>query len=257
MELWQQLLFLCPTLLVAGVIDGISGGGGLIALPSYLIAGLPITSAYACNKMQSCLGTSASLAKYAKSKLIDIKTALPAALAAIVGSFLSTQIMLALDDNTKSIIMVVAMCFVLALTVFSYKIKIDRYDNTRIAPTAKSLLIGLGIGFMLGLYDGFFGPGGGTIAILLFALIMKYDLRVGGGNGKLIIVISNLTSMITYILHGDVIYLIAIPCSIANIIGSYIGATLATKKGTGFVKYVSFAVISALLVYTVIQLFFK
>ena len=256
MELWQQLLFLCPMLLIAGVIDGISGGGGLIALPSYLIAGLPISSAYACNKMQSFLGTSASLAKYAKSRLIDIKSALPSALAAIVGSYLSTQIMLLLGDGTKNIIMVTAMCLVIVLTVFSYRIKIERYTVKQIKPSVRTVLLCLGVGFMLGLYDGFFGPGGGTIAILLFALIMKYDLRVGGGNGKLIVVISNLTSMITYIAHGDVIYAIALPCAASNIIGSYIGASLATKKGTGFVKYVSWAVICALLIYTVIKLFF-
>lgn len=255
MELWQQLLILCPLLLVAGVIDGISGGGGLIALPSYLVAGLPISSAYACNKMQSFLGTSASLAKYATSRMIDIKSALPAALAAIIGSYLSTQIMLSLNDSVKNVIIIAAMCFVIVLTVFSYRIKIDQYSLTRITASWKTVLICLGVGFMMGLYDGFFGPGGGTIAILLFALIMKYDLRVGGGNGKLIIVVSNLTSMITYILHGDIIYAIAIPCSIANIVGSYVGASLATKKGTGFVKYVSWAVIGALLVYTVTKLF--
>jgi uncharacterized membrane protein YfcA len=255
MELWQQLLILCPLLLVAGVIDGISGGGGLIALPSYLVAGLPISSAYACNKMQSFLGTSASLAKYATSRMIDIKSALPAALAAIIGSYLSTQIMLSLNDSVKNVIIIAAMCFVIVLTIFSYWIKIDKYSLTRITASCKTVLICLGIGFMMGLYDGFFGPGGGTIAILLFALIMKYDLRVGGGNGKLIIVVSNITSMITYILHGDIIYAIAIPCSIANIVGSYVGASLATKKGTGFVKYVSWAVIGALLVYTVTKLF--
>lgn len=256
MELWQQLLFLCPMLLIAGIIDGISGGGGLIALPSYLIAGLPISSAYACNKMQSFLGTSASLAKYASSRMIDIKTALPAALAAIIGSHLSTQIMLSLNDDVKNIIIIAAMCFVILLTFFSYCIKIDRYSLTHVDLSWETVLLCLGVGFLLGLYDGFFGPGGGTIAVLLFALIMKYDLRVGGGNGKLIIVVSNFTSMITYILHGDIIYAIAIPCAIANIIGSYIGASLATKKGTGFVKYVSWAVIGALLVYTVIKLFF-
>lgn len=255
MELWQQLLFLCPMLLIAGVIDGISGGGGLIALPSYLIAGLPISSAYACNKMQSFLGTSASLAKYTSSGMIDIKTAFPAAGAAILGSHLATQIMLKLNDEVKNIIIIAAMCFVILLTVFSYRIKIDKYTNTRTSLSWKTVLLCLGVGFMLGLYDGFFGPGGGTIAVLLFALIMKYDLRVGGGNGKLIVVVSNLTSMVTYILNGDIIYAIALPCAAANIIGSYIGASLATKKGTGFVKYVSFAVIGALLVYTVVKMF--
>ena len=243
-------------LLIAGIIDGLSGGGGLIALPSYLISGLPISSAYACNKMQSFLGTSASLTKYATSKLLDVKSALPAALAAAVGSYVSTQIMLLLSDDTKNVIIIAAMCFVICLTLFSGKAKIYLYDKKRIELSLKSLLICLCIGFVLGLYDGFFGPGGGTIAILIFALIMKYDMRVGGGNGKLIIVVSNFTSMITYILHGDIIYAIAIPCSIANIIGSYIGASLATKKGTGFVKYVSWGVIFALMIYTIIKLFF-
>lgn len=256
MEVWQYLLFLCPMLLIAGIIDGISGGGGLIALPSYLIAGLPISSAYACNKMQSFLGTSTSLLKYASSKLLDIKTALPAALAAAVGSFLSTQLMLRLNDDAQNAIIIVSMGFIICVTLCSQRAKIDRYTAQRHPLSRKNLVLCLGIGFILGLYDGFFGPGGGTIALLLFALIMKYDLRVGCGNGKLIIVVSNFISMITYILHGDIIYAIAIPCSIANIIGSYIGASLATKKGSGFVKYVSWTVISALLIYTICKLFF-
>ena len=164
--------------------------------------------------------------------------------------------MLTLNDEVKNVIIIAAMCFVILLTFFSYRIKIDHYTLTRMPMSPKTVLLCFGIGFSLGLYDGFFGPGGGTIAMLLFALIMKYDLRVGCGNGKLIIVVSNFTSMITYILHGDIIYAIAIPCAISNIIGSYIGASLATKKGTGFVKYVSWAVICALLVYTVVKLFF-
>lgn len=242
-------------LLIAGIIDGISGGGGLIALPSYLASGLPISSAYACNKMQSCLGTSASLAKYATSKLIDWKTALPAALASVLGAYAATQVMLALNDRVKSIIIIASMIFVIAVTFLSYRVKIDRFTLTRVEPAYKTTLLCLGIGLILGLYDGFFGPGGGTIALLLFGLIMHYDLRVGCGNGKLVIVISNLTGVITYIAHGAIIYAIAIPCSAANIIGSYIGATLATKKGTGFVKYVSWGVICALLVYTVVKFF--
>ena len=253
MDLLGKLLFLCPALFIAGIIDGISGGGGLIALPSYLMAGLPITSAYACNKMQSCLGTSASMAKYAKSGLIDVKTAIPAAVAAIAGSWISTQIMLSLGDDVKKIIIAASMCFVAVLTVLSGRLKIDSYTMRRTDFTWKMIPVCLTIGLLLGFYDGFFGPGGGTIAILLFALLMKYDLRVGGGNGKMIIVISNLTSMITYILNGAVIYAIALPCSAANIAGSYLGATLATKRGAKFVKYISWVVIAALLVYAITE----
>lgn len=241
-------------LLVAGIIDGISGGGGLIALPSYLAAGLPITSAYACNKMQSCLGTSASLYKYARRGMLDIRTALPAAATAIIGSLISTRIMLLLSESVKSVLIVVMMCAVLALTAVTGFMKTDLNKNTRLQLDVRTLLLCLFVGLLLGFYDGFFGPGGGTVALLLFALIMKYDLRVGCGNGKLIIVVSNLTAMITYIIHGDVIYYIAIPCSAANIVGSYIGASLATSRGARFVKYISWAVVCALIVYTVTEL---
>lgn len=254
MELWKQLLFLCPMLFLAGLVDGVSGGGGLIALPSYLMAGLPISTAYACNKMQSCLGTSASLAKYAKSGSLDIKTALPAAAASVAGSWIATHVMLALDDGVKEVIIGVCMCFVVILTLCSGRMRIDAYTTRKIALSWRSVAICLGIGFVLGLYDGFFGPGGGTIALLLFALLMKYDLRVGCGNGKLIIVIANLTSVISYILRGQVNYRIALPCSAANMLGSYVGASVAMKKGARFVKYISWAVIAFLLVQTVLDM---
>ncbi len=252
-EIWIKLLILCPLLLIAGLIDGISGGGGMIALPSYLMVGLPVTSAYACNKVQSCLGTSASMLKYAKSDMIDFKSAVPAAVAAIVGSFVSTQIMLTLGDDVKRIIIAVAMCFVILLMIVSSRMKIDKFTVRSTKFSVKQILLCLLIGLLLGLYDGFFGPGGGTIALLLFAVVMGYDLRVGCGNGKLIIVLANLTSVITYAFHGDVIWAIAIPCSVANIIGSYIGATLATKRGAKFVKYISWLVIAALIVYAVLE----
>ncbi len=250
----EKLLFLCPMLFIAGIIDGISGGGGLIALPSYIISGLPISSAYACNKMQSCLGTSASLFRYAKSGMLDVRSAVPAGVAAILGSFIATKIMLTLDDATKKIIIAVAMCFVIALTLISSRIKVDTYTLRRLSFSPRQIITSLLIGFTLGMYDGFFGPGGGTIALLLFGVIMKYDLRVGGGNGKMIVVISNLTSMILYILEGSIIYAIAIPCSAVNIAGSYIGASLATKKGAGFVKYVSFGVVCALAIYAITEI---
>ena len=251
MELWQQLLFLCPMLFLAGVVDGISGGGGLIALPSYLMAGLPVTTAYACNKMQSCLGTCASLAKYAKTGFFDIKAAVPASLAAILGSWIATRIMFMLNDGVKLWIIAVLTVMVIILTLVTGWFKIDKNTELRISLSTKNMLTCGAIGFGLGLYDGFFGPGGGTVALLLFALFLKLDMRVGGGIGKMIVVTSNLTGMIAYISKGEVRYVIALPCAAVNIVGSYVGASLATKKGAGFVKYISWAVVAMLLIQTI------
>ena len=106
----------------------------------------------------------------------------------------------------------------------------------------------------MGIYDGLFGPGGGTIAILLFALILKLDLRVGGGNGKLIVVVANLASVIAYMMHGKILYTIALPCAAFNIAGSYLGASVAAKKGAGFVKYISWAVMGMVLIWAIVNL---
>ena len=250
----QQLLLLCPLLFIAGIIDGVSGGGGLIALPAYLLAGLPVSSAYGCNKMQSCLGTSASMAKYIQSGLFDLKAALPAAGTAMIGAWCATQVMLKLSDPTKKLIIIAATCFVIGIMLLSGRMKVENYTLRHIAFSQKNIIMSMGIGLLLGLYDGFFGPGGGTVAILLFAIFMKYDLRVGCGNGKFIIVVSNFISMVTYMVHGNVIYKIALPCSACNILGSYLGASLATKKGANFVKYVSWVVAGMLLIYTVWEL---
>ena len=200
MDLLISLIFVCPLLFLAGIVDGIAGGGGIIALPTYILTGMPLNVAYGCNKMQSCIGTTASLARYAKSKMFDLKPALVSALFAIAGSFISTRIMIALSDNIKNIIIVVFMVFIITLTFVSFKVKSGTLMKRDF--TAKNILTCIVIGFVLGLYDGFFGPGGGTVGAMLFGTILNYDLRVGNGNSKFIIVVSNFIALISYIVHG-------------------------------------------------------
>lgn len=252
MNIWMNLLFICPLLFLAGVIDGISGGGGIIALPAYIMTGMPMNFAYGCNKMQSCVGTFAALVKYWKSGFVDIKAALIAAATAIIGSFISTRIMLTLEDGTIKIIIAAAMCFIITLTFLTNKVQSG--ERSQIILTGKTALICLAIGLVLGLYDGFFGPGGGTIALMLFTLIFRYDIRTGTGNGKVIIVVSNLIALINYIIEGTILYQIAIPASIANILGSYLGAYLAVRNGRKLVKKFLFLVVVILIVQAVMKL---
>ncbi len=254
MKLLLTLLFVCPMLFLAGLIDGISGGGGIISLPTYMLTGMPLSVAYGCNKMQSLLGTGASLVKYAKSGLVDLRPSAIACITAIIGSFVSTRIMLQLDDGVKRIIVAVAMCFIITLTVLSGKLKLGAHEKTKIACSPRNVLLCLVCGLLLGLYDGFFGPGCGTVALLLFALIFGYDMRVGTGNSRIIIVVSNFISLISYILEGSILYEIAIPASIANILGSYLGAHLAVKNGKKLVKKVLYIVIAFLIVQAITKL---
>lgn len=168
-----------------------------------------------------------------------------------IGSWIATRIMFLLGDEVKLCIIAVLTVLVIILTLITGWIKIEKNTRRRIEVSIKSVLTCAAVGFGLGLYDGFFGPGGGTVALLLFALFLKLDMRVGGGIGKLIVVTSNFTGMIAYILKGEVRYAIALPCAAVNIIGSYVGASLATNKGAGFVKYISWAVVAMLLIQTI------
>ena len=252
MDLFLKLVFLCPMLFIAGIVDGVSGGGGIIALPAYLMTGMPVTAAYGCNKMQSCIGTGASLFRYAKSGYVDVRAALFSAVAAIVGSYVSTQIMLSLSESTVKLIIAAAMCFIITLTLIINKVASG--ENTRIHMTVKTVLQCFGIGLILGLYDGFFGPGGGTIALMLFSMIFKYNVCTASGNGKLIIVVSNFSALVNYIINGSVLYEYAIPATIANILGSYIGASLAVKNGKKIVKKFMLAVVVMLVGQAVLKL---
>lgn len=254
MNFLTDLLIVCPLLFLAGLIDGISGGGGIISLPAYLLTGMPLGMAYGCNKMQSFLGTSASLFKYAKSGLVDLRPAAVACITAIVGSMLSTRIMFALDEDTKRVIVAAAMGFIVALTLFTSFRSLNTREMTKLALTPKTVTISLVCGLLLGLYDGFFGPGCGTVALMLFTVLFGYDMRVATGNGKVIIVVSNLIALISYIMKGSIIYTIAVPASISNILGSYIGAHLAVKNGKCLVRRVLYVVIAVLLGQAVFKL---
>ena len=254
MKLLTDLLIVCPLLFLAGLIDGISGGGGIISLPAYLMTGMSPSVAYGCNKMQSFLGTSASLFKYAKSDLVDVRPAMIACITAIIGSMDSTNIMFTLSDDVKKIIIVVAMAFIITLTLLVGRFKLDSREMTRLVLTPTTILLSLVCGLLLGLYDGFFGPGCGTVALMLFSVIFGYDMRVATGNGKVIIVVSNLIALVSYIAKGSILYEIAIPASIANILGSYLGAYLAVRNGKRLVKWVLYLVTAVLIVQAVLKL---
>ena len=254
MDLLEKLLIICPLLFFAGLIDGISGGGGIISLPAYLLTDMPLSLAYGCNKMQSLLGTSASLFKYAKSGMVDLKPALIACITAIIGSTVSTKIMFNLGDDVKQYIVIGAMIFIIVLTLLISFFKLGTREMKKLTLTPSKVAMCLLCGALLGLYDGFFGPGCGTIALMLFTLIFGYDMHVATGNGKVIIVVSNMIALISYIVKGSIIYSIAIPASIANIIGSYLGAHLAVKKGKRLVKWVLYIVVTVVIAQAFLKL---
>lgn len=253
MEYLSCLLYLVPLLFVAGVLDGIAGGGGIIALPAYMLTGMPMHSAYACNKLQSGCGTLCSGLKYLKEGFADIRTALIAFPLTIAASMLSTRIILGLDGEKIKVI--IAVCIPIAVLFMFFKRKVKSPSDSRPPMNVKTVLLSMLSGVLLGAYDAFFGPGGGSIAMIVFSLLLGYDLRIGCGNGKIIIVISNFTALFNYIIGGHMIWHVAIPCTLSNMLGSYIGAALAVKRGEKLVFPAMLTILSVLLIETFLGVF--
>ena len=253
MEYLSDLIYLVPLLFIAGVLDGIAGGGGIIALPSYLLTGMPIHSAYACNKLQSGGGTLCSGIKYIKEGLADVKAALVALPFTVIASNLTTRLVLNLDS--KTIKLIIAICIPVAVCIMFLKRSVKSSAETRRPLNVKTVLLCVISGTVLGAYDALFGPGGGSIAMIVFSLLLGYDLRVGCGNGKIIIVVSNFTALINYILSGYMIWHVAIPATLSNMLGSYIGAALAVKRGEKLVFPAMLVILSVLLIETFLGVF--
>ena len=100
----------------------------------------------------------------------------------------------------------------------------------------------------IGLYDSLYGPGGGTIAMLLFTFLLKYDIRTASGNAKLTLIVSNYTALLSDVLSGNVLYAIAVPCAFCNVLGNYLGAGFAIKNGAKIIRPVMICVVTVLII---------
>ena len=141
----------------------------------------------------------------------------------------------------------------IAVGAMFLKLKMTSNGVLKTDLTLKTVMLSILSGIILGTYDALFGPGGGTIAMIIYALFLDYDLRVGCGNGKVIIVVSNITAVISFIQSGYMIYHIAIPCSAINMLGCYLGAALATKKGNKIILPTMVFVIIAVVIHTILN----
>lgn len=246
MEWLGDLFYVCPLLFIAGVIDAIAGGGGLIALPTYLATGMPVHMAYGCGKLQCSMGSTAAVLRFWKNGVLDGKFAALTAVAAMAASAVATQLVLYLDDAVvRNIVLVMLPAAVLLILIPKKK---GQGSVIKQVVNGKNILLVIAAGLILGTYDGMFGPGGGTIAILIFSLLLHYDLRVASANSKVVIMASNYMALLGYLTTGNIVYQIAIPATICNMLGNYVGAGLAIKNGEKLIRPLMLVIVAGLMV---------
>ncbi|MEJ8554330.1 TSUP family transporter [Tepidibacter sp. Z1-5] len=228
-----KLLFLCLSGFSAAFIDSIAGGGGLISIPAFLIAGIPPHLALGTNKFCSTTAAFTSILSFSKSGKVSfsiLKYFIPFTL---IGAILGVNTVLLIDQSKLQSLVLVMILFVGLYSLFSKSIgKEDKF----IGLNKKNLTLGILLCFCLGFYDGFFGPGTGSFLIFGLISIFGFDFTKAAGNAKVLNFTSNITALLIFAFNSQINYYYGIPVALFMIMGAKLGTKLALEKGSKLIK---------------------
>lgn len=244
-EMIKIIFLICPMIFLAGVIDAVAGGGGLISLPAYLAVGLPPHLATATNKCSSTFGTLFSTIRFMKGKRICYLSAFVSAGVALIGSYFGAMLNMLLDEKYLRYLLLIVLPIIAVVILlkkdFGEKSSVEKLTKTKL------LIDSLLIGFFVGMYDGFFGPGTGTFLILAYTVLMGFDLVTASGNAKVVNLASNLAAFFTFAIGGKIVWQIGIPAAVFGVLGNWVGSGLALKNGKKVIRPMFFLALGLLM----------
>jgi uncharacterized membrane protein YfcA len=241
-----EILTLCGFAFVAGLVDAVVGGGGLIQLPALLIM-LPqtaIASILGTSKFVSIAGTTIAVQQYAKQQKIEWQNTIPAMVTAFIFSFLGARVTSLLNP---SLMRPVILGLLIAVAIYTFNKK--DFGLLQISKLSRSQqwLYSVAIGSVIGFYDGFFGPGTGSFLIFAFVGIFGYSFLAASASAKVINFATNLAAILYFAATNNIIYFLGIPMAICNILGAFVGTKLAIKNGSQFVRKLFLIIVSLLI----------
>ena len=245
----MELIIVTLASLLAGFVDAIVGGGGLILVPA-LFAVFPSThpaTLFGVNKGASVWGTAVATVQYARRVEMRWAALLPAAGAGFAGSLGGAWLVTLVDGSFLRKVLPFVLLAVLAYTLA--KKDLGRIHAPRFSGSAETLAA-CSIGLVLGFYDGFFGPGTGSFFVFLFVRWLGYDFLNASASAKLLNTATNLAALGLFAYKGHVWWHFALTMAVANVVGSLLGTRLALKHGSGFVRVVFIVVVSVLILKT-------
>lgn len=240
------LVLLCLFAFLAGFVDSVVGGGGLIQLPALLLLlkGVPVPTVFGTGKVSSLLGTAAALRRYAGQVPLRWRAVGTAAVVAGVFAFLGARVVSLLPSALMRPL-VLGLLVVIAIYTFWRK-DFGQLHAPRLAGRREigmAVLVGAAIGF----YDGFFGPGTGSFLLFAFVGLFGYDFLSASASAKLVNVATNLASLAYFAYTGQILWAVALPMAACNMVGSTLGAHVAVKQGTGFVRTLFLVVVCGII----------
>jgi len=245
----MEFLLTALASLMAGFIDSIVGGGGLIMVPALLATfpGAHPATLFGTNKAASVWGTGFAAAQYTQRVHLDWRIVAPAAIAgfaaALTGAWLLTVVSAAFLRQGLPIVLLLLLVYTMA------KKDLGRTHAPRHTPPIE-LASAIGIGSLIGFYDGFFGPGTGSFLVFAFVRLLGYDFLHATAAAKVLNTATNLAALALFAAKGHVWWHFAVPMALANVVGSLMGTRLALRHGTDFVRIFFLLVVGALIVKT-------
>lgn len=241
-----ELVALFLAAFLAGAVDAVVGGGGLIQIPA-LFAVYPAESAarlFGTNKCASVVGTANACWRYARQVEMPWRTILPAAVCAFLFSYAGAAAVAWLPKESIRPLILVLLIFAAVYTLM-------RKDFGSLHQPAhagrRELVFASLLGAVIGFYDGFFGPGTGSFLIFLFVRFFGFDFLHASASAKVVNVATNLAALLYFVPNGHVLPLLAAAMALANVTGSLAGTWLALRHGSAFIRRVFLAVVSVLI----------
>ena len=241
------LAVLCAAAFTAGLVDAVVGGGGLIQTPAlflFLPASLPVSTVLGTGKVASLAGTAAAAGTYLRRVRLDWRVTAPAAVAALLLAYLGARLASHVSRDAFRPFVLVMLVVMAAYTLWRKDFGALRRSHVDAGALP---MYATAIGASVGLYDGFFGPGAGSILVFLFVGLAGLDFLGASASAKIVNTVTNLAALAYFAANGNVLYRVAVPMAACNLAGSIIGARIAVRRGTGFIRVFFLAVVSLLI----------
>ncbi|MFP5357011.1 MAG: sulfite exporter TauE/SafE family protein [Gammaproteobacteria bacterium] len=241
-----ELLALCGFAFLAGFVDAVVGGGGLIQIPALfvLMPEVPAATLLGTNKFASIWGTLSAALRYLRRVEMEWRATLPTAVSALVCGYWGAHTVAQLPGAFLRPLILLMLLAVLAYTL--WKKDLGQLHAPRLN-RRQQLWVGLATGGAIGFYDGFFGPGTGSFLIFAFVGLFGFSFLAASASAKVVNVITNAAALAYFVSHGQVLYGVAIPMAVCNVAGALIGSGLAIRRGSAFVRRLFIVVVGALI----------
>lgn len=225
---------------LAGFIDSIAGGGGIISVPALLAIGIPPHQALATNKLQSTCGSLTAALNYSRRGLMEPSTLLPGIFFSLTGAVLGSLMVQMFQASFLENLIICMLTLLFFYTAFSPGLG---YEQSRRKMPA--FLFYVLFGLLIGFYDGFFGPGTGSFWTIALVVLLGLDLKSATAQTKLFNMTSNLVALTIFIFSGLVLWGAGLSMGLGQMIGAYCGSTLVSKKEVHFIRFFFLVVVAA------------